>query len=79
MSQTVVPIHQAKTNLSQLVKRAAEGERILIGSYGRPEAVLASLDILPERKLGLMKGEFIVPDDFDDPLPIDILQSIGIE
>ena len=33
MSQAIVPIHQAKTNLSQLVKRAAGGERILIGSY----------------------------------------------
>ena len=37
----VVPIYEAKTHLSQLVKRAQAGETIYIGAYGRAEAVLA--------------------------------------
>lgn len=42
----VVPIHEAKTHLSKLIKRAHQGETILIGSYGKAEAVLGPL---PER------------------------------
>ncbi|MBO4335707.1 MAG: type II toxin-antitoxin system prevent-host-death family antitoxin [Desulfovibrio sp.] len=79
MNKAVISIHQAKSNLSKLVKRAAAGEQILIGGYGRAEAVLSSIDSLSERKLGLMKGEFTVPDDFDDPLPQDVLQAMAIE
>jgi hypothetical protein len=32
--ETTVSIHEAKTNFSKLVKRAAAGEKIYIGSYG---------------------------------------------
>ena len=43
----VVPIYEAKTNLSKLVKRAQAGETIYIGAYGKAEAVLAPL---PKKK-----------------------------
>ncbi len=38
MSQNIIPMHQAKSSLSRLVKRAAAGEVIFIGSYGRAES-----------------------------------------
>ena len=43
----VVPISEAKANLSRLVKRAHAGETIYIGAYGRAEAVIAPV---PERR-----------------------------
>ena len=70
MSTSVVSMHQAKSSLSQLVKRAAEGETIFIGSYGRAEAVLAAASsVRPKKRLGLLEGKLVIPDDFDAPLP----------
>jgi antitoxin (DNA-binding transcriptional repressor) of toxin-antitoxin stability system len=69
-------MHQAKTSLSKLVKRAANGETIFIGSYGRAEAVLASAaSIRPKKRLGLLEGKLTVPDDFDAPLPQEIIAA----
>jgi antitoxin (DNA-binding transcriptional repressor) of toxin-antitoxin stability system len=72
------PMHKAKSNLSQLVKLAAEGETIFIGSYGRAQAALVpSGAVKPKRKIGTMAGRFALPDDFDDPLPDYILAAFG--
>lgn len=69
----IIPMHQAKSSLSQLVKRAVQGETIVIGSYGRAEAVLiAAADAKPPKRLGLLAGKLTVPDDFDAPLPPEI-------
>ncbi|MCC8166336.1 MAG: type II toxin-antitoxin system prevent-host-death family antitoxin [Planctomycetes bacterium] len=71
-----VPIHEAKSTLSQLVKRAAGGEIILIGENGKPEAVLTSvIKLKPRKRIGLLAGKLSVPDDFDAPLPDDVLQG----
>ena len=74
MPTTVVPMHQAKSSLSQLVKRAVNGETIFIGSYGRAEAVLVSaVAFMPQKRLGLLEGRLTIPDDFDAPLPEEML------
>ncbi|MDR1126087.1 MAG: type II toxin-antitoxin system prevent-host-death family antitoxin [Deltaproteobacteria bacterium] len=76
MPATIVSMHQAKSSLSQLVKRAASGETIFIGSYGRAEAVLTSAaSAKPKKRLGLLEGKLIVPDDFDAPLPPEIIAA----
>ena len=36
----IVNVHDAKTNLSKLLDRAAKGERIVIGKAGKPVARL---------------------------------------
>ena len=70
-------IHEAKTNLSKLVKRAAAGETIYIGSYGKPEAVLTVVDErtrnaeLRKGFVGCMKGK--IPEGLCDPLPDEII------
>lgn len=73
----VIPMHQAKTTLSQLVKRAAGGETILIGAYGRAEAKL--VPVTPpgqaHKQIGILAGKLVIPDDFDAPLPMDILDD----
>ena len=78
MSTAIVPMHQAKSSLSQLVKRAAGGETIFIGSYGRAEAVLVSASSArPKKRLGLMEGKLTIPDDFDAPLPQELLTAFA--
>jgi prevent-host-death family protein len=68
-----VNIHQAKTHLSKLLERVALGEEIIIAKAGKPVACLvAARSERPRFKLGSAKGEFVVPDDFNDPLPKEI-------
>jgi antitoxin (DNA-binding transcriptional repressor) of toxin-antitoxin stability system len=71
----VISMHQAKSNLSQLVKRAAAGETILIGAYGKAEAKLTAATATPasKKKLGTLAGTLHIPDDFDAPLDDDII------
>ena len=71
-----VNVHEAKTQLSRLLKRVEEGEEITIARAGVPVARL--IGIAPVRKarpLGAMEGQIYVPDDFDAPLPADVLAS----
>ena len=77
---SAIPIHEAKSNLSKLVKRAAAGETIYIGTYGRPEAAIVSTSSLPKKKpaseaFGCMRGKMVLPEGWDDPLPDDIIES----
>ena len=74
-----VNIHEAKTHLSRLVEEAAEGEENIIAKAGRPVARLVALPSDKPRKLGLLKGKFTIPDDFDAPLSDDVLRDFGIE
>jgi prevent-host-death family protein len=61
-----VNIHEAKTQLSRLVDRAARGESFVIAKAGKPLVKVSALDapVKPQR-LGFLKGEIEVPDDFD--------------
>jgi prevent-host-death family protein len=74
-----VNIHEAKTHLSRLVEEAAVGEEIIIAKAGRPVARIVALAADKPRKLGILKGQFTIPDDFDAPLPDDVLRDFGIE
>ena len=71
---TTVNIHQAKTHLSRLLVRVAEGEEVVIARAGTPVARLTRYTgAKPRRTLGRDQGLFVVPDDFDAPLPPDVL------
>ncbi len=68
-----VNIHEAKTHLSKLLERVAMGEEVIIAKAGKPVAKLVSVESERRRfRLGSAKGEFVVPDDFNDPLPKEI-------
>lgn len=71
-----VNIHQAKTHLSRLVQRVEAGEEIILARGGKPVARLVPLAQPGERRqFGRMKGMIRVADDFDDPLPDDIISA----
>jgi len=72
---TEVSVHEAKTHLSRLLRRVAAGEQIIIARAGKPIAILTAVVGTRRRKLGTDEGRFVVPDDFNAPLPDDILEG----
>jgi prevent-host-death family protein len=72
---TQVGVHEAKTQLSRLLRRVEDGEEIVIARGGRPVAKLVPVDAPRRRIFGIDRGRFVVPDDFDDPLPEDIQRA----
>jgi prevent-host-death family protein len=69
-----VNIYEAKTKLSKLVDLASSGTDVVIARAGKPLARLTALEG-KKRPLvyGLLEGEGWIADDFNDPLPDDIL------
>lgn len=68
-----VNIHEAKTHLSRLLERVAVGEEVIIAKAGTPVAKLVPITAKAKKRvLGTAKGDFVVPDDFNDPLPREI-------
>jgi prevent-host-death family protein len=72
----VVNIHTAKTHLSRLVNEVAAGEEIVIAKAGKPVARLLPFEPRRQpRTPGLMKGQIWISEDFDDPLPEEIMAA----
>lgn len=75
-----VNMHAAKTHLSRLVDEAAAGEEIVIAKAGKPMVRL--VPVAPKRRrtgFGEMKGRIWIADDFDAPLPDDMLRLFGVK
>ncbi|MDQ1387011.1 MAG: hypothetical protein QOF56_465 [Acidobacteriaceae bacterium] len=72
-----VNIHEAKTHLSRLLQRVAAGEEVTIARSGVPVARLVAVE--PEKKkirpLGMDRGRIWIADDFDAPLPDELLKQ----
>jgi len=69
-----VNTHEAKTRLSALLRRVAAGEVITIANRGVPVARLVPvLPVESQRKLGIFGDTIKISDDFDAPLPDEIL------
>ena len=69
-----VNVREAKAQLSHLLRAVEAGEELVISRAGHPVARLVSLaPVAPRRQLGLLADRFTVPDDFDAPLPDDVL------
>lgn len=68
-----VGVHEAKTNLSRLLQRVAAGEEVLITRGGEPVAKLVPARARRRRTLGQDSGRVSIADDFDAPLPADVL------
>ena len=70
-----VNVHEAKTHLSKLLGEVEEGEVVIIARGGKPVARLVRFEEAPGRVLGRDQGLFTVPEDFDEPLPDDVLRE----
>jgi prevent-host-death family protein len=71
----VFNVHDAKTHLSRLLERVAQGEEIIIAKSGRPIAKLVRMTVEPRRP-GRLKGRIRIGPDFDEPLPDEILAVV---
>lgn len=72
----IVNIHEAKTNFSKLINRALNGEEIIIAKDGSPLITLTPYNPeVSKRKGGQFNGIMQIADDFDAPLPNEILNS----
>lgn len=71
----IVNTHHAKTHLSQLLERVAAGEEFVIARAGKPIARLTKFRREDRDRTGAQwKGLVRIADDFDDPLPAEIMQ-----
>jgi prevent-host-death family protein len=70
-----INVYEAKTHLSRLLEQANQGESFTIAKSGTPLARLVPLDEAEPAKIqfGLMKGRIEFADDFDEPLPDEVL------
>ena len=71
-----VGAYEAKTHLSRLLKRVALGEEVIIAKAGKPLARIIRFKEKPKsRTPGQDRGMFEVPEDFDAPLPEDLIKQ----
>jgi prevent-host-death family protein len=62
----IVNVSKAKTNLSELVDRVCLGETVIISKNDLPLVELVAYKPKKPRKLGLLKGQITIPDDFNE-------------
>lgn len=75
-AKTSYNVHEAKTNLSRLLERVAAGEEVVIARAGVPVARLVrAAPPVAARPLGTEQVRVFIPDDFDAPLPDDLLDA----
>ncbi len=72
-----ITIQEIQENPSKYLNQVEAGESFIIMQEDKPIAELKPIinNKKPRRPFALCKGEFTVPDDFDDPLPDDILDA----
>jgi prevent-host-death family protein len=69
-----VNIHQAKTHFSRILQRVAQGEEVVIARAGVPVArLVAAQPQSSTRPLGMDRDSVFIAEDFDGPLPADLL------
>jgi len=72
-----VSVEEIQLEFSAYLKRVEAGETLVIMRAGQPVAEVKPVgaDAKTLRPFGLCAGEFVVPDDFDAPLPEDLLNA----
>ena len=76
MKSSVVTVHQAKTNLSRLIQKAANGEEVIISRGSTPVARLVPIgQAKGKRQPGSLKGKLLVGREFLEPLAADEMST----
>jgi prevent-host-death family protein len=71
-----VSIYGAKARFSQLVDKAAAGEDVIVSRHGKPIVRITRLaEPRPRVRLGVLAGRVRVGDDFDAPLPVEVMAA----
>ncbi len=73
---TQVNISEAKSKFSKLINQVIAGEEIIVAKSGKPVAKIVPIEKPTQnRKPGSAKGKITIADDFDAPLPEEILRE----
>ncbi len=74
---TTISIEEIQQDVIGYLRRVAAGETLLVLQADIPMAEIKPVETIGKqlRPFGLARGEFIVPDDFDSPLPEDVLNQ----
>jgi prevent-host-death family protein len=78
---TTVSIEEMQRDLTGYLERVQAGETLVVVQADKPVAEVKPVAepgngmVKPLRPFGLCAGEFFVPDDFDNPLPEDVLSQ----
>jgi len=76
----VVNIREAKARFSRLLARVSKGEEIVIARAGKPVARLVPLaNAVARRTPGSAAGLVRISDDFDAPLPDELIAQNEVE
>ena len=73
-----VTVEEIKRDPEGVLHRVRDGETLIVTEEDRPVAEIRPIEAGPVRRprpFGLARGTFVVPDDFDDPLPEDVLRD----
>jgi len=74
----IINVYEAKTQLSRLLREVAAGEDIVIAKDGTPLARLVPFqEEGRNREMGFARGRIVLSDDFDAPLPEELLEAFG--
>ena len=77
MFMKIVTIHQAKTNLSRLIKMACRGEEIIIARGSQPSVRLVPIaEVKGDRQPGALRGKLHVGPEFFEALPPEELTGL---
>jgi prevent-host-death family protein len=71
-----VGVHVAKTHLSRLLEDVAAGEEVVITRRGKAVATLGPPPETSKPAFGMDRGRVVMHENFDDPLPDDMLDEI---
>jgi len=73
-------VHQAKTNLSRLIRKAESGEDVVIARGKKPVAKIIALKVRGKKRIpGRLKGKIHIHPSFFDPMTKEELAEWGIE
>ncbi|MGH9740895.1 MAG: type II toxin-antitoxin system Phd/YefM family antitoxin [Candidatus Acidiferrum sp.] len=73
-------VHEAKTNLSKLLRKAENGEDVVIARGSKPVAKLIALTCKRKKRVpGSFKGKIHIHPSFFDPMTKEELAEWGIE
>ena len=73
---TTVNVHEAKTHFSKLLRRVRQGEEIIVAKAGKPVAKLVPVAPGAVRRVpGSARGKITVAENFDAPLPDELLDA----
>jgi len=75
---TVINVHDLKTNYSKYLEQVIGGKEIILGKHGKAVAKIVALPNAANkyRKLGMLKGKVWISDDFDEPM-IDLWNTVA--